>query len=452
MPTHQKRTFLLMTDFGEILDLGIHLQDIEGQHVLMHIFNRKWRRIGKGIIEQVDDWFSYIGEGVIWVFDGCEHGKMQDWLREQGEIVFGGSEVGDEMENDRQLGQDLFKAAGFKQPESNNFSSIEEAIAFVTKHNDRRWILKQNGSAPKSINHMGKFDDGSDMVWHLEQLKKSWNEAEFGRFDCDLMEVVQGTEVAASAFWNGEDWMRDKSGKVVGFLNCEEKKECDGGMGETTGELGTTFLGVDETNKLFADIMLRPEIAKWLKSSGFRGVFDINGTLLESGDYAAFEPTCRFGIPTTSYVFTQGLKSGTAELIEAVADGNVIPIEIQKGVGMVLVVVAKPFPLEEEAHIESPHTSLGDRLWLMDKGVPVDEMTAEHMSRIHLYNFSLDDDAFYRVATDCGYMLTVTGIGETVEGVRDEIMAFVKNSVYLPGMKHRTDIGKRAQDLITKNA
>ena len=218
------RKFLFFTEFGEILDVALHLKN-EGEDVLFYIKDAEYKKVGDGMIEKCDDWHRCLGQGYVWVVDGCAHGNFQDWLRERGESVFGGSEKGDALENDRQLGQKLFNQLGFRQPKSKNFKSIEEALAFVKDNTDNRWILKQNGDAPKSINHMGKFDDNLDMIVHLEHLQKSWNETEYGAFDCDLMEVVKGKEIAASAFWNGHDWMRNSAGKVVGFLNGEEKKE-----------------------------------------------------------------------------------------------------------------------------------------------------------------------------------------------------------------------------------
>ena len=258
--------FLIFTEFGELLDLAMWLQD-EGHEVIMHLPNHEYQKIGYGIIKKEKDWHTCLGQGYIWCFDGCTFGNLQDWLRQRGESVFGGSEKRYKLENNRQLGQAWFKEAGFLQPESKNFKSIDDAIKFVQENKDRRWILKQNGDAPKSLNHMGKFDQSVDMLFHLNELKSGWNEGEFGKFDCDLMEVVEGLEVAASAFFNGTDFLTNKAGKVVGYLNFEDKKEADGGTGETTGEMGTTFLGVDETNTLFKEIMLKPKVLQVLRNS-----------------------------------------------------------------------------------------------------------------------------------------------------------------------------------------
>ncbi len=433
-----------ISSFGEILDLAIHLKEVEKKEVLMYIPNGEYSKIGDGIIEKADNWHDYLGQGYIFVIDGCELAGLQDWLRDQGEWVVGTNKIMAEYEDNRQKGQELFKKAGFKQPESQNFKSIEEAKAHVEANMDKRWVLKQNGSAPKSINHVGKFEGNEDMLFHLEEMKKKWSETEFGKFDCDLMERVDGVEIAVSGFFNGEDWLRDSKGKAVFFLNFEHKKENDGDLGVTTGEMGTLFFGTDEDNKIVKDI-IRPEITKVLKETGFKGVFDVNGCLTDKG-YVAFEPTSRFGIPATSYEFMEGLKSSTYDLICAMAMGLDTPIDIVRGWGMCQVIVAPPFPVE--ADIEEKATSLGEKLWILRKGVPVKEFSADQKKHIHLENFYKDDEGEYRVATKNGYMLVVTATGTTVEDVRQTLLDYIKENIYLPSMKYRFDLGKRIEDFL----
>ena len=435
--------FIFFTEFAEIADLAIHLQDVEGYEVAFHVENDGYRCIADGMLEHVKDWYRYLGKGYTWVFDSCSFGDLQDWLREKGEAVFGGCSEGDRLENDRQAGQDWFEEAGFDQVESHNYKDFEEAIEFVTANVGRRWILKQNGSAPKSLSHMGKFDDGSDMLYHLDELKKRWNEAQFGPIDFDLMEVVEGLEVAASAFFNGTDWMKDAEGKVVGYLNFEEKKEADGGTGETCGEMGTTFWGCTEDNELFREMICRPAIKARLKEIGFHGVFDINCIVTDEGNIVALEPTCRFGIPATAYEFCEGLESGAGALIEAVAKGQSKPVALFQGWGMVMVVVAKPFPLE--ADVEDEATSIGERLWILKDGKPVDEFDSDQKKHIHAYNFKKDDEG-YKVATKSGYLLTVTAKGDEIATIREGMIEYIKDNLMIAGQKYRTDIGKRVEE------
>lgn len=443
-PKKSNNKFFVFSTYGELLDLAMHLS--EKYETLFYVQNDNCKDIGNGIVKKADNWHDYLGQEYIWIIDGTENSKLQDWLRKKGEWVVGSNETMSEYEDDRQLGQELFKKAGFNQSESSNFTDFDDAIDFIKENSDKRYILKQNGGAPKSLNHLSKFDGGVDMIFHLEELKKSWKESEYGELNFDLMEVVEGTEIAASAFFNGHDWLRNSEGKVVGFINVEEKKESDGGLGEMTGETGTVFLGVTEDNELFADILLRPEITALLKEHDYRGVFDINGSLTDDG-YVVFELTSRYGIPATSYEFMEGLKSDTGELLEAMAKGKDTPIEIHEGYGMVIVIAAKPYPLETE-NINDNSTSVGKRLWILEDGQPIDDLTKEQKKHIHLENFTKNDEGQYRVATNSGYLLTVTLRGDSVEETREELLEYVKENIYIEGMKYRQDIGKRIEDFL----
>lgn len=436
-----KQTYVIVSEFGELLDIADHIQNVEGQGVKFIVTNSEYKKIGEGIVEKEDSWLDCLGKGYTWVFDGCSAGKLQDWLRDKGEFVFGGSEEGDKLENERQLNQKWFKEAGFLSVESKNFKDIDEATEFVESNLDRQWVLKQNGDAPKSINHVGKFEGNEDMLFHLEELKKKWSESQMGKFDCDLMEKVEGLEVAASVFFDGEDYCRNAEGKVVGFLNFEEKKECDGGQGETTGEMGTTFYGCTEDDELFRDILVRPKLLEVLRASGFRGVFDVNCIKTDKG-IVALEPTMRPGIPSTSYEFMAGLDMDTSELLDTVSRATKKPVEIVEGWGMVMVVAAKPYPIDSD--VEESATSVGEKLWPLRNGDPIDSFTPEHWTHICLENFYREDGT-YKVATKCGYLLTVTYTGKGIASTREDLIRYIEDSLYVPGMKFRTDIGKRVE-------
>ena len=437
--------FFIHSKYGEILDLALHLQNT-GHEVVFYVPEKDYTLIGEGLVPKADNWMDYRNKEYIWIFDGCTDGKFQDWLRSTGELVFGGSQRGDRMENDRQLNQAWFKAAGFYQPKSKNFTDFDEALKFVEAHKDQLWILKQNGEAPKGLSHMGKFPGSEDMIFHIEELKKKWNVAEFGPIDFDLAEIVEGMEVAASVFYNGNDVLRDESGKMVGFLNFEEKKEGNGGTGETCGEMGTTFIQANEANKLFNRIINRPKILEGLQKMNFRGVFDINCIVQEDGKITALEPTMRLGIPSTSYEMEEAC-SNCAEVIQAVATGEQVIPQLTPGIGMVMCLVAKPFPIEGDVEKES--TSQGERLWILDAGSPTQSLSPEQSKHIHLYNFHRPE-SYLKVATKNGYLLTCTGTGDSISRTRSSLIKYIKNNLYIPGMKFRTDIGTRMEQAFAK--
>ncbi len=439
--------FYILSTFSEMLDVAMHLQNVEGHDVVMSIPDPDAKRIGDGLVTKDDDWWNYVVDGWTFLIDGCEHGAMQDYLRKKGIACFGGSELGDELENDRQMGQAVFKRAGFRQPESRNFSSIDDAILFINKNSDRLWILKQNGDAPKSLNHAGHFDGNDDMLWHLESLKKRWNETEMGAFDCDLMEQVEGLEVACSAYFNGHDFMRNADGKVVAFLNFEEKKEIDGGLGETCGEMGTTFFTTTEDHPLVQEILMRPALLQAWKQAGVRGIVDVNCIQTDKG-MVALEFTNRPGVPSSSYEFCVATNN-FGDVLQACAEGKDTPIDVEYGWGMVMVLAAKPFPIEADMAEEA--TSLGEKLWILRDGKPVPDFDSYQRSRIHLENFYRDDEGNYLVATKNGYLLTVTGSGvasqgDTIAQIREELQRYIHDSLYISGMKYRTDIGVRVEE------
>jgi phosphoribosylamine-glycine ligase len=438
--------FIFFSEFGETLDLAAYMTNVCKAEVVFYIHDVHSRNVGKGIVHQVENWFQFLGQDFTWIFDSCAFGALQDWLRSKDEAVFGGCEAGDHLENDRQANQAWFREAGFHQPTSKNFTAIDAALKFVQDHADKRWVLKQNGEAPKSINHIGKFANNEDMIHHLTEMQRSWNESQFGPFNCDLMEFVSGMEVAASVFFNGNDYIRNSKGRVIGFLNFEEKKESDGGLGETCGEMGTTFLPVDERHPLFRRIVMREELTNKLKEIGFHGVFDINCIVRDDGKIVALEPTMRFGIPATSYEFIEGLESSPCKLIDAVARGNNPAVEVKDhNVGMVMCVVAKPFPIE--ADVETQSTSLGEVLWILGKDEePQAEFSDEQRTRIHLYNFEKSEDGKYKVATKNGYLLTITGHGDSIAATRKALIKYIRHNIYISGMKFRSDIGERVEE------
>lgn len=131
--TAKVRRFLVYSEFGEIADVAYRLKD-EGEEVVLFIQDNDYKSIGRNMVEKIDNWFPCMGRDYIWVIDSCSTAELQDWLRDRGEWVVGTNEALSAYENDRQLGQSLFKAAGFNQPESHNFkgsTAFDDAIAFI---------------------------------------------------------------------------------------------------------------------------------------------------------------------------------------------------------------------------------------------------------------------------------------------------------------------------------
>lgn len=132
--------FIVVSEFGEIMDLALHLKNIEKQDVVLCVTNPDDKKVGENLLPLDRHWWQYIGKKYIWIFDGCNAGNLEDWLKKQGEKVVNGTEVTDELENNRQMGQRWFKAAGFTQPFSKNFkgkTAFDQAIKYIQESNKK---------------------------------------------------------------------------------------------------------------------------------------------------------------------------------------------------------------------------------------------------------------------------------------------------------------------------
>ena len=102
-------------------------------------------------------------------------------LRKAGKPVVGGSPYTDKLEDDRAFGQQELKAAGVSIIPQENFTSFDDAIAYV-RRNPNRYVIKPSGEAQnyKRLLFVGEEEDGRDVVQVLEDYKRAWSEEDQG--------------------------------------------------------------------------------------------------------------------------------------------------------------------------------------------------------------------------------------------------------------------------------
>src|SRR6185295_9588487 len=103
----------------------------EGNEVKYHIQSKSEKNVADGFVEKVENWEDWKDWADVIVFDDCEFGNLPERLRKEGKLVVGGTTYVDRLELDRDFGQDEMKAAGLSILPSWDFSSFDEAIAFV---------------------------------------------------------------------------------------------------------------------------------------------------------------------------------------------------------------------------------------------------------------------------------------------------------------------------------
>ena len=230
-------------------------------------------------------------------------------LRAAGKLVVGGTPYTDRLEDDRGFGQAELKAAGVNIIPQQDFTSFDDAIAFV-RANPNRYVIKPSGEAQnlKGLLFVGEEEDGRDVIEVLEDYKRAWaNQIQ----SFQLQRRILGVEVATGAFFNGREFVYPIC------VNFEHKKLFPGDIGPSTGEMGTAMFW-SEPNKIFNQTLRKMEPA--LAREGYVGYIDVNCIVNANGIYP-LEFTARFGYPTIS-IQQEGLLTPMGELLHGLAAGT----------------------------------------------------------------------------------------------------------------------------------
>lgn len=401
----------------------------EGHNVKLYIKDKGRRNNFENLVKKTNDWkkeLGWVGKDGLLVFDSISHGKEQDVLRKKGYSVVGGSEIGNDLENDREFGAQIFKKYGIKTVPLLNFSGLEKAINFVKK-NKGKWVIKQNGlgTGLKSLNYVGMLEDGSDVI----DVLGNYNEKkEYKDIIITLQKKIDGIEMAAGRYFNGTDWVGPME------INLEHKKLFPGDLGPTTSEMGTLIWYDDnEKNKLFQETLAK--LKPFLQKIKFKGDMDIDCIVNSKGAFP-LEATARFGSPAI-HLHTEIHKSPWGEFLKAIADGKPYNLKWGKGFGIVIVVTvptSQPFPFTKQERYISPK---GINIYF-DKSLKEDEFRHIHFEDVSLKKINGKDQ--YYISDDRGYVLYVTAIGKNVAEARNKASKLLKK-IHIPKMFYRNDIG-----------
>lgn len=406
-------------------DLALRIKN-EGHRVLLA--NENEIDFLEGTIERVPfkDRMNIAKDADLAIYDDTGFGDEPMKLRDEGVSVVGGSKQADDSEMDRIKGALIAEQAGIQTPKMYEIGSFDEAKKFLEK-NKGRWVLKQCGDLDdvKALNYAAKRDDSEDLREHIDWLESIWVEGLPQTFI--LQEFVEGHEFAAGAYWNGYEFMKDEDGDEVVEENFEHKALMPGDLGTSTGEMFTLmrYRKANES-KLFRETLdkMRP----WLKQSGFRGDFDINCKVNEKGVWF-LEWTPRMGVPATSGQIAIHL-SAWYDFLKACADGKQTKFRWDKRWTVVAWLYTSPFPsstpsklrkLIEEKYQKSPPSDEQGKKELLEarmadsRNIVIgfkEPLTGEELKNVHFDAVKYKDGKLC-VANDGGWVLTVTGKGES---------------------------------------
>lgn len=407
-----------------------HLLDKEGQDVRLYIDTKERSGNFTNLVPKTENWekeLDWVGKDGLIIFDNIGYGKEQEELRQKGYRVFGGCVGADKLESDRQYAIEIFNLNSIQTVPIFNFS-ISEALEFV-KNNPAKWVIKQNGGDHKANNYIGEEEDGSDVINVLEsylQRKDDFHQI------ISLQKRIFGVEIGVGRYFNGTDWV----GPIE--MSIEHKKLFPGDLGPATSEMGTLGWYDDdiEGNKLYNETLAK--LKPHLQEIDFRGDMEINCIVNEDGAFP-LEPTPRFGSPAI-HLHTEIHSSPWSAFLSAIADGQDFDLKWKKGWGLVLLMAAPPFPYFD------------DRGQVMtSKGliVKLGSYAKNNLEHIHFEDVSITDKNEYYISDDQGYVLYVTGIADTIDGVREKVYTLARD-INIPKGYYRNDIGVKfaSEDLV----
>lgn len=380
----------------------------EGHEVKYYIQNADEKEIADGFVPKIEDWRQAVEWADVVVFDDVlGMGSLAEELRRAGKLVVGGTSYTDRLEDDRAFGQQELWAAGVAIIPQENFTSFDDAIAYV-KANPTRYVIKPSGEAQnyKRLLFVGEEDDGRDVIQVLDDYKRAWADKikEF-----QLQRRIMGVEVATGAFFNGSEFVYPIC------VNFEHKKLFPGDIGPSTGEMGTAMFW-SEPNKIFNATLKKMESR--LRRERFVGYIDINCIANNNGVYP-LEFTARFGYPTIS-IQQEGLLLPISELLYKLAEGSITRFRARSGFQVGVRIVVPPFPFKDRETFDS---SSKDAVILFK--TPFRE-------GIHIEDVKLVNDEWLVTGTS-GVALIVCGIGPTMKQAQRQAYNRVKN-VMIPNM------------------
>ena len=411
----EKKKFLFISLDGLISDIAWQVVK-EGHSVKYYIEDSAEKEIADGFVPKTNDWRAEVDWADTIIFDDVlGQGTIAHEIRQKGKFVVGGTPYTDKLEDDRAFGQEELKKVGIPIIPYQDFTSFDDAIAFV-QANPSKYAIKPSGEAQnfKRLLFVGEEEDGLDVIQMLNAYKKIYSD-KIKVFQ--LQKRVIGVEVAVGAFFNGKEFVYPIN------VNFENKKLFPGNIGPATGEMGT-FMFWSDPNKMFNSTLkkLEPKLAE----EGYVGYIDLNCIVNSHGIYP-LEFTARFGYPTIS-IQQEGLITPISELLYELPRG-LQKFKAKKGFQVGVRIVVPPYPFDDPEAFE---TSSRDAAILFKR---------PQREGIHIEDVKIVNDEWLVTGTS-GVILIVVGTGSTMKQAQAQAYTRVKN-IIIPTMYYRTDIGDR---------
>lgn len=334
-----------------------------------------------------------------------------DKFKMKGLKIFGPSEKAAMLEGSKSFSKDFMKKYGVKTAEYEVFYDVDKALAYL-ENCLYPTVIKADGlAAGKGVAICENKREAIDAVKSF-MVDDIFNGA--GQ-KIVIEEFLEGVEASILSITDGKT--------IIPFISAKDHKQIfDGGKGPNTGGMGVLAPNPYVTEEVLKDfeekIMNRTLVG--IKEEGFdyKGIIFFGLMITKKGSYL-LEYNVRMGDPETQSVLNL-MESDLLELIESALIENLKNTEVKwkNGACVNVVLASKGYPAS------------------YPKGYEI-IIEDEIKDKVFLAGAKLEDDV---LKTNGGRVLSVVGVGETVEKAREDAYKAIEK-VEFKDKYYRSDIG-----------
>ena len=366
-------------------------------------------------ITDIDELLSFaIGESIDLTIVGPEDPLTKgvvDKFKEKGLKIFGPTKRAAKLEGSKSFSKDFMKKYGVKTAEYEVFYNHQEALEYLNKC-PYPTVVKADGLAA------GK---GVAICENKEEAVKAVNS-----FMIDDIFNGAGQKIVIEEFLDGVEAsiLSITDGKtIIPFISAKDHKQVfDGSKGPNTGGMGVLAPNPFVTEEVLKDFEenIMNNTLQGIREEGFdfKGIIFFGLMITKKGSYL-LEYNVRMGDPETQSVLNL-MESDLLELIESALNEDLENAEVKWNTGACVNVV------------------------LASKGYPGSfvkgyEITVDNevKDKVFIAGAKLEDGV---LKTNGGRVLSVVGIGKTVEEAREDAYKSIEK-VNFKDKYYRSDIG-----------
>ena len=341
---------------------------------------------------------------------------MVDALEAAGIACFGPNQAAARIEASKVFSKQLMTKYGIPTAKFADFTTIDEAMAYICAENCYPVVIKADGLA------LGKgvliCEDEAAARRGLSDMLESEKFGKSGR-QVVVEEFLTGPEVTVLAFCDGKT--------VVPMLSSmDHKRALDGDLGLNTGGMGVIAPNPFYTETLAAqcmkEIFLPTMRAMETEGYPFKGCLYF-GLMLTPNGPKVIEYNCRFGDPETQAVLSL-LEGDLLEIFMACSKGTLAAemVRFSEKAAACVVIASGGYPQEYE------------------KGFEISGLEAVRSSTVYVAGAAQKDGA---LVSNGGRVLGVTAVADTLAAALAQAYADVKQ-IHFTNMFYRSDIGRSA--------